>query len=265
MRDWPYAPMNIGTATNAAPSTQLTPSGAALFAGPGMTAPLGNAGDPRPAEAAERVPLLAGLGALNEAAKKEQTDPLAGWGQPPAPALDPRRFTEAHWQGLEVIPNTPLVAAALKIPADVPGVIVDDVTLPADLQGFQGGDLVMGVGNVATPDLTSFIEATDRIRDLPQAEVVVLRGGQPQKKALTGLKPRLGTANGETASMIRPGARMPHPYRGPCTNCHRIGTTGTIPVDQGDLMVTSAPNIRADAKRPHRDRGPCRACHQIAP
>jgi hypothetical protein len=203
--------------------------------------------------------------AMTEAARREQLNPLTGWGQPPAPTIDPRRFTEAHWQGLEVIPNTPLIAATLKIPLDAPGVIVDDVTLPADLQGFQGGDLVMQVAGVATPDLTTFIDATDRVRDLPNADVVVLRDAQPKLMRVTGLKPRLGTANGETATMIRPGARMPHPYRGPCTNCHRIGTTGNIPVDQGSPMVIGAPSIRADAKRPHRDRGPCTACHQILP
>jgi hypothetical protein len=195
----------------------------------------------------------------------QPTDPLAGWGPPPAPSLDPRRFTEAHWQGIEVIPNTPLVAQALKIPADAQGVIVDDVTLPADLQGFQGGDLVTHVNQVPTPDLTSFIDSTERVRDQPQAELSILRNGKPERLQLKGLKERLGTANGETASMIRPGARMPHPYRGPCTNCHRIGTTGTIPVDQGDMMTTAIPIIRSDAVRPHRDRGPCRACHQIVP
>lgn len=190
-------------------------------------------------------------------------DPLAGWGPPPAPSIDPRRFTEAHWQGIEVIPNTPLVAQALKIPPDAQGVIADDVTLPADLQGFQAGDLVTDVNGVPTPDLTSFIDATDRVRDLPRVELTILRGAQPMRMQLAGLRPRLGIANGETASMIPPGARMPHPYRGPCTNCHRIGTTGTLPIDQGDMMLTAAPKIRADDKRPHRDRGPCRACHQI--
>lgn len=210
------------------------------------------------------MPLAAPL-LQDNAAAKELNDPLAGWGPPPAPSLDPRRFTEAHWQGIEVIPNTPLVATALKIPPDAKGVIADDVTLPADLQGFQGGDLVTQVAQVPTPDLTSFIAATDWVRDQRQVEVAIIREGQPRRLQLTALKERLGNANGETASMIRPGARMPHPYRGPCTNCHRIGTTGTIPIDQGDMTITTAPTIRADAVRPHRDRGPCTACHQVLP
>lgn len=218
------------------------------------------------AEGAERANQFAApLGTAADARRQEQKDPLAGWGPAPAPSLDPRRFTEAHWQGIEVIPNTPLVAQALKLPPDAQGVIIDDVTLPADLQGFVGGDVVTHVADVPTPDLTSFIDATDRVRDLPRTEVTILRNAQPLRMQLFALKQRLGTANGETASMIPPGARMPHPYRGPCTNCHRIGTTGNIPVDQGDMMVTGAPTIRADARRPHRDRGPCRACHQILP
>ena len=251
LRDWPYPP--IAPATN---------SGAPALAPGTMPSP---AGDPRGADGAERAGLLAApaSGGMDSAARKERQDPLAGWGPPPAPSIDPRRFTEAHWQGIEVIPNTPLVAQALKIPADAQGVIADDVTLPADLQGFRGGDLVTHVNGVKTPDLTSFIDATERVRDLPQAELGIVRDGQPIRMLLSGLKDRLGTANGETASMIPPGARMPHPYRGPCTNCHRIGTTGTIPVDQGDMMLRAAPTIRADDKRPHRDRGPCRACHQV--
>jgi hypothetical protein len=190
---------------------------------------------------------------------------LVGWGPPPAPSVDPRRFTEAHWQGIEVIPNTPGVARALKIPEGAQGVIIDDVTLPADLQGFVAGDLVTHVNGVPTPDLTSFVGATDLVREWPHVRVDLLRNGEAGALWLVALKERLGTANGETASMIPPGARMPHPYRGPCTNCHRIGTTGTLAIDQGDMAVSAAPAIRADAVRPHRDRGPCRACHQILP
>jgi hypothetical protein len=272
LRSWPYAPFaapaqagGVGRNEDGARVAQAAPTATpaqSMAPPPGATA-----GDPRGAETAERAGLWAPppSNATNEAARKEQQDPLAGWGPPPAPALDPRRFTEAHWQGIELIPNTPLVAQALKIPADAQGVIMDDVTLPADLQGFVAGDLVTQVNGVPTPDLTSFIDATDRVRDLPQAELTILRDGQLRRMQLTPLKQRLGTANGETAGMIPPGARMPHPYRGPCTNCHRIGTTGTLPIDQGDMMLTAAPVIRADDRRPHRDRGPCRACHQILP
>ena len=184
---------------------------------------------------------------------------------PPAPLVDPRRFTEAHFQGLEVIPKTPTLAQTLGIPAHIPGVILDDVTLPADLQGFEAGDLITHLAQVPTPDLLSFIQAADRVRDRRRVEIELVRKGEPQTLVLTALLTRLGTANGETPSMIPPGARMPHSYRGPCTNCHRIGTTGTLPADQGDRLTLQAPVIAAGAASPHRDRGPCATCHRIRP
>jgi hypothetical protein len=191
--------------------------------------------------------------------------PADPFGAPPAPLLDPRRFTEAHWQGLETVPKTAALAKALGIPSEVRGVIVDDVTLPADLQGFQAGDVVVSVAQVPTPDLMTFIEATERVRDRRRAEVELWRTGEFNVLVLTALLTRLGTANGETPSMIPPGSRMPHRYRGPCTNCHRIGTTGQLAVDPGDLTATTAPTIRLGATRPHRDFGPCTACHRIQP
>jgi hypothetical protein len=192
-------------------------------------------------------------------------DPLAAWGPPPAPLTDPRRFTEAHWQGLELVPKTPTLARALKLPAEVPGVVVDDVTLPADLQGFQAGDLITNVARVPTPHLVAFIRATEQIRDEQQTRVDLVRAGEAQTLMLTALLTRLGTANGDSPPMIPPGARMPHPYRGPCTNCHRIGMTGTLAADQGDTIIKTAPIIRVGARRPHEDRGPCSTCHQILP
>jgi hypothetical protein len=192
-------------------------------------------------------------------------DPLAAWGPAPAPLTDPRRFTEAHWQGLELVPKTPTLARALKLPPEVPGVVIDDVTLPADLQGFQAGDLITNVAQVPTPHLVAFIRATEQIRDEQQTRVDLVRAGEAQTLMLTALLTRLGTANGDSPPMIPPGARMPHPYRGPCTNCHRIGMTGTLAADQGDTIIKTAPIIRVGARRPHEDRGPCSTCHQILP
>jgi hypothetical protein len=192
-------------------------------------------------------------------------DPLVAYGPAPAPLVDPRRFTEAHWQGIEVIPKTARLAQMLGLPPDAQGVVIDDVTLPADLQGFQAGDLVVSVGQVPTPDLVSFIQASDRVRDRRRAEVEVIRGGQAYALVLSSLLTRLGNANGETPPMIPPGARMPHEYLGACTNCHRIGTTGTLPVDQGDAMTKTAPAIRSGSRCPHRDRGACSSCHDIVP
>jgi len=190
-------------------------------------------------------------------------DRLAAWGPAPAPQIDPRRFTEAHWQGLEVIPKTPTLARALKIPANTAGVVLDDATLPADIQGFQAGDLVMRVGQVETPDLMSFIRATEQVRDLKQADVVVLRAGTFKGLVLTALMDRLGTANGETPPMIQPGSAPPHRYEGPCMNCHRIGTTGQLAIDQGDIAFKTAPPVRVGSACPHRNRGTCSSCHQL--
>ncbi|MCP4678540.1 MAG: PDZ domain-containing protein [Deltaproteobacteria bacterium] len=174
-------------------------------------------------------------------------------------------FQEAHWQGLEVIPLTRGLRRVLKIGPKLSGVLVDDVTLPADEQSFQAGDLVTSVRQTPTPDLNSFIDASDKIRDRRRVELQVARNGQSLSLVLTALGERLGTANGETAPMIKPGSPPPHGNQGPCTSCHRIGTTGQLPVDQGDLLSRKAPPIRAGSPPPHRNRGECAACHTIVP
>jgi hypothetical protein len=191
--------------------------------------------------------------------------PLENLGPSPAPLIDPRPFAEAHWQGLEAVPKTPTLAAALKIPADVNGVILDDVTLPADLQGFRAGDVVTAVDGWPTPNLVAFIRATDRVRDQRTVDVDIVRAGAPRRMPLAGLMKRLGIANGETPPMIPPGAVRPHPYMGPCLNCHRIGTTGNLAADQGDNLKNPPGPVRLNDPAPHRDRGPCAACHPIIP
>jgi hypothetical protein len=185
------------------------------------------------------------------------------WGQPPAPMLDPRPFAEAHWQGIEAIPATASVTQVLGIPQGLRGVVIDDVSLPADLQGFQAGDLIMEVGGQSTPDLLSFVRASEAVRDQKQVDVLVYRSGQSLALTLAALFERLGTANGETPTMIPPGSRRPHRYLGPCTSCHRIGTTGSLATDPGDTASKSTVAIRYSTAAPHRDRGPCSACHQI--
>ncbi len=179
------------------------------------------------------------------------------------PKIDILPFQEGHWQGLEVIPLTKGVARVMKVPQDVKGVIVDDVTSPADMEGFLAGDVITEVGQVPTPTLESFLKAADRVRDRRRTEVQLLRKNKPHSLVLTALQKRLGTANGETAPMIRPGSRPPHGYMGACTNCHHIGTTGQLAVDNGDLLTRAAPPIRAGQTPPHRDRGACTACHTM--
>ncbi len=174
---------------------------------------------------------------------------------------DPLPFMEGHWQGLEVIPLWPNLRRALAIPPAATGVVVDEITQPADGQGFIAGDLVMVVGRLPTPTVADFLAAADAVRDGGSVDIIVLRQGEV--RSLTLSAPRLGSAAGETAPMIPPGAPRPHGYQGPCTNCHRIGTIGSIPVDPGDLFPLTAPPILAGQRATHRDYGPCRTCHTI--
>lgn len=245
------------------PTADPAPVAPAVAAAPAPTAavvvdpPAIVPSNPLPAAAAAPQPPTGGGPALGGA--------VSGWGPPPAPQLDPRPFSEVHWQGLELIPKTPTVAQALRLPTDVDGVVLDDVSLPADLQGFAAGDLITAVDSVATPNLLAFLRAADRVRDQRQVDVEVWRREGARHLVLTALLDRLGTANGETPTMIPPGARSPHQYQGPCTSCHRIGTNGTLATDQGDPRTNGPPPVRASSVAPHRDRGACSTCHQILP
>mgnify|MGYP001558939409 CR=1 FL=1 len=187
--------------------------------------------------------------------------PMLMQSQSPVPEVLP--FQEAHWQGIEVVPLTAALARLAKIPPTAKGVLIDEVTLPADSQGFVAGDLITMVSGAYTTDLESFIQATGAVRDLQEVEVRLLRKGNPIRLWLSALGTRLGTANGEAAPMIPPGSRPPHGYLGACTNCHRIGTLGEGAVDLGDNLTKSAPPIQASQPSPHRDRGPCASCHVI--
>lgn len=197
--------------------------------------------------------VAANAGTANAAA----TRPPTGTGKLP----DILPFQEAHWQGIEAISLSPGLGRLLGIPQRSRGVVIDEVTMPADVQGFGAGDLITAVGGRATPDLESFVDAADRVRDESNVVIDVVRKGEPKKIVLSAR--RLGTASGETAPMIPAGARAPHGYQGPCTNCHRIGTGGSLAVDLGDVLSKSAPPIYWGQPRPHQDRGPCTACHTI--
>jgi hypothetical protein len=119
------------------------------------------------------------------------------------------------------------------------------------------------VGDDPTPSLERFVEAADKARDAPTVTIKLLRKGKPISLELTAPRGRLGTANGETAPMIRSGSRPPHGYLGPCTSCHHIGTGMNLAVDLGDPLAKTAPAIRAGQPSPHRNRGRCSSCHVI--
>ncbi|MBF0179726.1 MAG: magnetochrome domain-containing protein [Magnetococcales bacterium] len=72
---------------------------------------------------------------------------------------------------------------------------------------------------------------------------------------------------------IDPGARMPHPSWGPCTNCHLIrgglppGSQPATPVakvwEQISVYYKVGPPILPNSPRPHPPSGRCIKCHDI--
>jgi len=172
-------------------------------------------------------------------------------------------FQEAHWQGLEVVPMTSGLARLLKVQRGTRGVVVDEATSPADAAGFMAGDVITAVARTPTPDLESFIQASEKVRDLRRVTIRLVRRESPRRLKLVAARTRLGVANGEAAPMIKAGSRAPHGYKGPCTSCHHVGTTGQLAVDPGDLLTSIAPTISRGQSPPHRDRGKCSSCHLI--
>ncbi len=186
-----------------------------------------------------------------------------GIGPTGAPGIKMLPFQEVHWQGIEVITFTPSLARILKIPPKGRGVVIDEVTMPADVEGFLAGDLITAIDQVPTPDLEAFATAANRVRDRQLVKIQLLRKGQPRGMILSPLQGLLGNASGETAPMIRSGSRAPHGYMGPCTKCHHIGSGRNLQVDLGDTLTKTAPPIRAGQASPHQYRGRCSACHTI--
>ncbi|MBF0144358.1 MAG: magnetochrome domain-containing protein [Magnetococcales bacterium] len=72
---------------------------------------------------------------------------------------------------------------------------------------------------------------------------------------------------------IDPGARMPHPSWGPCTNCHLIrgglppGSQPATPVakvwEQVSAYYKVGPPILPNSARPHPPSGRCIKCHDV--
>ncbi|MBF0283525.1 MAG: PDZ domain-containing protein [Magnetococcales bacterium] len=171
------------------------------------------------------------------------------------------RLAEGHWQGLEALPLSPELKRKLRLPANLKGLLVDEVTLNAAASGMLAGDVLVAVNGHPVTTLEALLKASKQAQNLDRIPVTVVRRGQTLTFTLRGNK-RLGFAQVETAPMILAGDIAPHPYRGQCTNCHPIGTTGHITPDP-DGIILPPPPIRFDAQSPHRDRGQCRACHTI--
>ncbi|MBF0610894.1 MAG: PDZ domain-containing protein [Magnetococcales bacterium] len=182
---------------------------------------------------------------------------------PPARAFVPAnvQLAEAHWQGLEALPLSAELKLKLKLPMTLKGLLVDEVTMNAARSGMLAGDVLVAVNNRPVVTLEGLLAESQRVQQNNAVMLTVVRQGKGMSFTLQG-SPRLGFAQVETAPMILSGDIPPHPYRGACTNCHPIGTTGHMVPDPDGIMLPPPP-IYANARSPHRDRGTCRACHTI--
>jgi len=182
----------------------------------------------------------------------------------PNKALD-----EGHWIGLEVIPLTPAVAKTNKIPPEITGVLVDEVTLLSAESGLYAGDVVTAIDGKKIKDLMSFWLATKEVAESNRATIRVYSRGS--YKDIVVLVPRLwgslGVAQMSSAPMILATDKSPHTYYGPCDKCHAISRTplnpGELLKDAGDNLTKVAPNIRQGTPPPHRSRGTCTLCHVV--
>jgi len=188
--------------------------------------------------------------------------------QPPLPtpleqgAAD-KILSEGHWLGMELIPLVPQLARMNNVPENTKGVLVDEVSLESAESGFLAGDVVLAVNGIATPGLRRFTEATRKVKNRKQAQLLISRNGQLLTIRMAS-KRTLGFSQNEAASPIMPGAISPHRKMDkPCTACHLIMRTGgQLATDMGDLLPTPPPIMR-NAVMPHEDRGKCKNCHVI--
>lgn len=174
-----------------------------------------------------------------------------------------KELIEGHWLGMELIPLTPELAKEYRVPLNTKGLLVDEVCLEAAEAGLLAGDMVVGVGGIATPDLVRFTEATRKVKNRCSARMLICRRGQLLELTISARR-SLGFSQNESAQPITPGALSPHRNRNkPCTTCHIIMVTGgQLPTDAGDILP-SPPPITKGAIAPHAYRGKCESCHII--
>lgn len=191
--------------------------------------------------------------------------PVAGQNVAPDGAFIPPnlQWAEAHWQGMEGIPLTVELKKKLKLPMDLKGVLLDETTLAAAEAGLRAGDILVEINGNAVTTLEEVLRESKRVKRQKRVPLTVQRSGRLYRVVLS-VPDELGFAQVETAPMILSGDIAPHPYRGPCTHCHAIGTGGHM-VPDPDLVTLPAPTIRANMPPPHQDRGACEACHIIIP
>jgi hypothetical protein len=199
--------------------------------------------------------------------------------KPPNFIPDAVQIYEAHWQGMDVRLLTAELRRKLRYPQQLEGILVGEVTMNAARSGLLGGDVIVAVEGQAVKTLEAFQEATRAVAGDRQATLAVLRKTGPRNQAgnrttmirltLVLVDSRtLGFAQVEGAPMIKAGDPRPHPDRGPCTQCHAVGTGFELAPDP-DLITLPPPalsrDIVAKGSRPHEDRGPCQACHIVTP
>ncbi len=172
------------------------------------------------------------------------------------------RLSEAHWQGLEAMPLSAELRQKLNLPSTLSGLLIDEVTLVAAASGLLAGDVLVAVDSVAVGSLETLLAASKQVQTRQSVELTVYRKGELMSVTMS-VPDNLGFAQVETAPMILPGEIMPHPYRGPCTECHAIGTTGHIVPDPDEITLPPPPISAKTTTPPHKERGPCQACHQI--
>ncbi|MEO5377228.1 MAG: PDZ domain-containing protein [Magnetococcus sp. DMHC-6] len=170
-------------------------------------------------------------------------------------------LSEGHWQGLEALPLTAEFKQKLNLPNELNGLLIDEVSLVAAACGLLAADVLVAVNGRPVTTLEELVRESRRVSQQYSTPLTVVRQGQKLTFYLQSTE-TLGFAQVETAPMIPAGAIVPHPYRGPCTQCHAIGNTGHITPDP-DGIILPPPPIKANAVRPHQDRGSCQSCHTI--
>ncbi len=172
-----------------------------------------------------------------------------------------KKIVEAHWQGMEIVPLTWELAAKLGIPLNEKGVLIDEVTLSAADSGLMAKDIIKSVNGSKVTNLDEFYITTKRLKNQKRASIGIKRGNSNMIVDLI-VPDELGFAQLESAPMILAGSIAPHRYRGACTDCHGIGTTGQLTPDP-DTVTLTPPPISKQTKSPHRYRGKCKDCHVL--
>lgn len=175
------------------------------------------------------------------------------------------KLSEAHWQGMEALPLSTELKKKLNLPMSIQGVLIDEVSLQAAQSGLLAGDVLVAINGRSVTSVPDMYRESRTIQDRESAALTAYRNGEWLNFQLLAVPgENLGFTQVETAPMVLPGDIRPHPYRGPCTDCHAVGVTGHI-VPDPDGVILPPPPIKVGVGRPHQDRGPCVACHKVVP